>query len=148
VEIVMRCIVNACMMARTSFSEPEEVHRFWRYLNLQHLIAYCGLTDGYNIDNFFGPLVEKYSLLGDEREREEERAYLSTVDVDAEGLRACAMYEVWTLEIAHAQAAMTPLFTPPVHAQLNAEVLNVGNSIKRLYAYSYQVLHFPLSRAT
>ena len=43
---------------------------------------------------------------------------------------------------------MTPLFTPPVHAQLNAEVLNVGNSIKRLYAYSYQVLHFPLSRAT
>jgi hypothetical protein len=58
VEIVMRCIVNACMMARASFSEPEEVHRFWRYLNLQHLIAYCGLTDGYNIDNFFGPLVE------------------------------------------------------------------------------------------
>ena len=52
------------------------------------------------------------------------------------------MYEVWALDIIKAEVAITPSFTPPVHAQVNAEVLNVGNSIKRLYAYAYQVLPF------
>ena len=52
------------------------------------------------------------------------------------------MYEVWALDVIKSEVAHTPSFTPPVHAQINAEVVNVGNSIKRLYAYAYQVLPF------
>ena len=45
-ELLMRSIINACKYARVYFSDPDEVHRLWRYLNLQHCIAYCGLTVG------------------------------------------------------------------------------------------------------
>ena len=109
---------------------------------MQHCIAYCGLTDGYNLDNFFHPLCEKYGLLGLGEDRKEEEELLGQVDLDDEGLRACAMYEVWALDIIKSEVSVTPSFTPPVHAQINAEVVNIGNSIKRLYAYAYQVLPF------
>ena len=141
----MRSIINSCKYARIYFSDPDEVHRLWRYLNLQHAIAYCGLTDFYNFDNFFKPLATKYGLLGMGKDREEEEALWKTVDLDAEGLRACAMYEVWCLDIVRAEAAASDPskgFSPPVHAVLIGEINEVANCVKRLYAYSYQVLPF------
>ena len=48
--------------------------------------------------------------------------------------------QVWTLDVINSEARINAQLTPPVHAALNAEVLAVGNAIKRLYAYSYQVL--------
>lgn len=109
------------------------------------LLLPCVGQDFYNFDNFFKPLAIKYGLLGMGKDREEEEALWETVDLDAEGLRACAMYEVWCLDIVRAEAAASEPskgFSPPVHAVLMSEVNEVANCVKRLYAYSYQVLPF------
>ena len=33
---IMHAIHNACLAARLSFCDPEELYRFWRYLNMMH----------------------------------------------------------------------------------------------------------------
>ena len=64
----------------------------------------------YNLENFFEPLAGKYGLHGrTAAERAEEATFLASVDLDTEGLRACAMYEVragpWALQLkAHGHA--------------------------------------------
>ena len=57
-EVIMRAIVHECTLARKNFDDPDEVHRLWRYLNLQHIICYTGLTNIYNRENFLNPLIE------------------------------------------------------------------------------------------
>ena len=59
VQLIMHSINDACLSARVSFGDPDEVHRLWRYLNLLHASAYCGLTDELSQANFFMPIVEK-----------------------------------------------------------------------------------------
>lgn len=87
---ICHSITNACILARNSFSDDgatPDLHRLWRYLNLMHAIAYCGLTSNYNVDNFFEPLVDKYSLLGFGVDKQEERQHLANVRrLDAEAL--------------------------------------------------------------
>ena len=143
-ELLMRTVINVCKFARVHFHDPDDVHRLWRYLNLQHAIAYCGLTDFYNVDNFLKPLADKYGMLGLMHDREEEEALWRSIDLDAEGLRACAMYEVWSLDVvrAEAQSADNRGFSAPIHSLMVQEVMEVGNCVKRLYAYTYQVLPF------
>lgn len=34
-----------CTMARVLFDDAASLHKVWRFLNLQHCIAYCGLTE-------------------------------------------------------------------------------------------------------
>ena len=51
VQLIMNSIVNACLSARATFSDQQEVHRLWRYLNLLHVSAYCGMTDYLTKDN-------------------------------------------------------------------------------------------------
>lgn len=45
VQDIMNAIVNACLSARATFTDVQETHRLWRYLNLLHASAYCGMTD-------------------------------------------------------------------------------------------------------
>lgn len=143
VEMIMQSIVNVCTLCRAHFDDPDEVHRVWRYLNLGHCAAYCGLTDGYNMDNFFLPLAEKYNLLGYGKDNEEERAVLKVVDIDEEGLRTVEMYQVWALDVIRREStAMKGGLSPPIQKAIEDEVLAGGNAIKRLYAYYYQVLPF------
>jgi len=141
---ICHSITNACILARNSFSDDgatPDLHRLWRYLNLMHAIAYCGLTSNYNVDNFFEPLVDKYSLLGFGVDKQEERQHLANVRLDAEALRAFGWYEAWSLNIVREQMKIGRI-AAPLHAQLNAEILEIGTRVKRLYTYSYQVLPY------
>jgi len=144
IQHVMHHIVNACLLARATFSDPAETHRLWRYLNLMHASAYCGLTDYLNEANFFLPLCEKHGLLGTIPDiREEELDALHRVGLDNNGARACNMYEVWALELVREEVYRKGArVSPPIHARLQSEVTDIGDHVKKLFAYRYQVLPF------
>ena len=74
VQHIMHAIVNVTLMARANFSDRDEVHRLWRYLNLMHASAYCGLTDYLTEENFFLPICDKHHLLDEGIIKEEELA--------------------------------------------------------------------------
>jgi len=141
----MNSIVNACLSARATFSDQQEVHRLWRYLNLLHVSAYCGMTDYLTKQNFFLPLCEKHKLLGEDGfVRAEELSALDQVGLDESGARACSMYQVWCYEVLKAEQKRSGSenFSAPIHAQLSNEVKAIGDHIKRLFAYRFQVLPF------
>ena len=144
VQQIMHSIVNACSAARATFYDPDEVHRLWRYLNLMHASAYCGLTDYLTKENFFMPLCEVHNLLGEGDVRREEMEALDKVGLDQSGGRASSMYEVWCLEILRQESmrAGPEKFATPIYARLHGEVESVGNHIQRLFAYRFQVLPF------
>mgnify|MGYP000689135448 CR=1 FL=1 len=62
-QLIMHSINDACLIARVTFEDELEVHRLWRYLNVLHAAAYCGLTDELSETNFLMPLCDKYGLL-------------------------------------------------------------------------------------
>ena len=146
VQLIMHSICDACLAARVSFGDPDEVHRLWRYLNLLHASAYCGLTDELSASNFFMPIVDKFNLLGTGAVKEEEHEVLKRVDLDAHGSRACSMFEVWAFEVVKGEARRTARgdgdLTPPIQARLQGEINNVSISIQRLFAYRYQVMPY------
>ena len=80
------------------------MHRLWRYLNLLHASAYCGLTDSLSETNFFLPIIDKYGLAGSGKVKEEELEALERVKLDENGSRACSMYEVWAFEVVKGEA--------------------------------------------
>ena len=45
-EVMMHGIMDACILSRVVFRDPDELHRLWRFLNLMHTAAYTGLTPG------------------------------------------------------------------------------------------------------
>ena len=88
VQVIMNCIVNVCMSARVTFGDSEEVLRLWRYLNMLHASAYCGLTQSLTEDNFFIPICERHHLLGDGVVRQEEMEAIKEIGLDEKGSRA------------------------------------------------------------
>ena len=52
-EQVMRCIINCSAVARTAFKNRAALYDLWRYLNLLHVTAYCGVTETYTRENLF-----------------------------------------------------------------------------------------------
>ena len=145
VQMIMHHIVNACLEARAAFDDQEETFRLWRYLNLMHASAYCGLTEELTEDNFFLPLCEKHGFLGEKGSEMHERELrsLRKMDLDQDGARVCSMYEVWAFEVIKGEQRRSPAtFSPPIHASLVSEVRSVGNHIKKLFACRYQVLPF------
>ena len=148
-------INEACVDARVAFGDADELHRFWRYLNLLQLSAYCGLTEELTEANFFFPIVDKYDLLGEGALRVEEEASVKRAGLDTNGSRVCSMFEVWAMEIIKGEArrARTQArengnddidceFTPPIQARLQVVVSTIGVCIKRLFSYRYQVMPF------
>ena len=146
VQLIMHAINDACLSARVAFHDSDEIHRIWRYLNLLHASAYCGLTEELSAQNFFLPVADKFGLFGEGKEREEEVAALERVDLDAHGSRACSMFEVWAFEVVKGEGQRTAQgegdLYPPIQARLQAEINTVGVCIKRLFAYRYQVMPF------
>ena len=150
-QLIMHSINDACLIARVTFEDTLEVHRLWRYLNMLHAAAYCGLTEELSETNFLMPLCEKYGLLSFSKVREEEYAELKAINIDQSGSRACAMLEVWAFEVVKGEAVRyerasasqrKSALAPPIHAKLQSEINNISISIKRLFAYRYQVLPY------
>lgn len=104
-------IINACLSARVSFSDEDEIHRLWRYLNMMQIAAYCGLHETLTVENFLMPLASKYKLLGEGEVEKEESAKVRRIDVDESGARACSMFEVFALALDNPLARM--MSTPP-----------------------------------
>ena len=65
---------------------------------------------------------------------------LSRLNIDLEGARACSMFQVWTMEVIKDEAMRASSFSPPIHAQLNDRVATIGDCVKRLFAFQFQVL--------
>ena len=57
--------------------------------------ADCGLTEELSRDNFLIPISDKHGLLLDGDMRVEELAAIDQMGLDANGARACSMFEVW-----------------------------------------------------
>ena len=146
VQLIMHSINDAVLTARVTFDDPLEVHRLWRYLNMLHIAAYCGLTDELTERNFFLPVCEKYGLLGQGDVRREELEAVDRMQIDESGNRACCLFEVWAFEVVRGEALRSAkgmgALSPPIHARLMNELNNVSVSIKRLFAYRYQVLPY------
>jgi hypothetical protein len=143
VQLIMHSINDACLIARVTFEDKLEVHRLWRYLNMLHAAAFCGLTDELTENNFFMPMCEKFCLLSQGAVRKEELESIARIQIDDSGSRACAMFEVWAFEVLKGEALRSgKSLTPPIHARLMNEINNVSVSIKRLFAYRYQVLPY------
>ena len=143
----MHSINDACLIARVTFEDPLEVHRLWRYLNMLHAAAYCGMTEELSETNFLMPLCDKYGLLSVGEVYEEEISELKRIKIDESGSRACAMFEVWAFQVIRGEAeryekTKKGIFAPPLHTRLQGEVNNISVSIKRLFAYRYQVLPY------
>ena len=94
VQHIMNSIASVCLMARANFEDQGEVYRIWRYVNAMHCTAYCGLTDHLTEANFFIPLSKKHGLLGSKKIQQVESAAVRDVGIDANGVRACSMFEV------------------------------------------------------
>lgn len=114
-----------------------------------HAAAYCGLTEELSESNFLMPIAQKYGLLSVGEVYDEEYAELKAINIDQSGSRACAMFEVWAFEVLKGEALRYEMnatkkstLAPPVHARLQGEINNIGVSIKRLFAYRYQVLPY------
>jgi len=147
VQLIMHSINDACLAARVSFEDALEVHRLWRYLNMLHAAAYCGLTEEFTESNFFIPLCNKFGLLHQGAIRAEEQASLQRINIDESGSRSCAMLEVWAFEVLKGEAlrashAGKGTLSPPIHARIMGEINSISISIKRLFAYRYQVLPY------
>lgn len=91
---IMNSIASVCLMARANFEDSGEIYRLWRYVNAMHCTAYCGLTDHLTEANFFTPLSKKHGLLGSKKIQEVELAAVRNIGIDANGVRACSMFEV------------------------------------------------------
>ena len=101
---IMVAIQNSVSFARTIFMDQEEVHRLWRHLNLLHTATYCGLANYYSVDNFFNPVVNKFTLFGEAGPTNDyEREAFGRVNLDEDGSRACHMCELWAIQNIQAQ---------------------------------------------
>ena len=89
------------------------------------------------------PICEKFCLLSQGAVRKEELESIARIQIDDSGSRACAMFEVWAFEVLKGEALRSgKSLTPPIHARLMNEINNVSVSIKRLFAYRFQVLPY------
>ena len=143
VEHIMHAIIDACVLARVTFRDSDEVLRLWRYLSLLHLSAYTGLTSSYTEANFFAPMCKRHGLgPKTDAERAAEAPALEALH-NGDGAAAVHAYQIWSYEILQTEAQRpNARITPPVHARMNHEIMEVGKAAKRLHAYTYQVLPF------
>ena len=116
---IMNSIASVCLMARANFEDSGEIYRLWRYVNAMHCTAYCGLTDHLTEANFFTPLSKKHGLLGSKKIQEVELAAVRNIGIDANGVRACSMFEVRLTPAAPQRSsvgtpARQPISTPKV----------------------------------
>ena len=66
-----------------------------------------------------------------------ERSIFSGVNIDAEGEIVCNMLELWAIDNINDQFKRGA-FSPPIHAQMNKEVFEIGDAIKTIFAANFQ----------
>jgi hypothetical protein len=131
-ELVMHSIIQCCFVARVTFKDKAALYDLWRFLNLLHVTAYCGVTTTYSRRNLFDEFCAQHGLLADPAVRER----LEAVDVDSPlAWNTCL---VWALEVVQARAEAND-FPPPIHKEMVELILAAGSSISRIYAQEYQV---------
>ena len=139
----MSSITKLCLAARVTFSDPEETLRLWRYLNMLHASAYCGLTTSLTLYNFFLPVCRRHHFLGEGEMGTEELEAIRKIEFDdIKGSRACSMFAVWCFEVIKGETMRSSDISPPVHARMQAVVQELTDHIKNLFAYRFQVLPF------
>ena len=132
-ETVMREIINCCSVARCCFKDKAALYDLWRFLNLLHVTAYCGVTVTYNRVNLCDEFCNQHGLLTDPALREKLEA------IDLESPLAWSTCMVWALEVVEGRAtASPPDFAPPIHKEMNECILAIGAALSRIYAKEYQ----------
>jgi hypothetical protein len=109
-ELTMRSIICCCSVARVSFKDSAAQYDLWRFLNLLHVTAYCGVTATYNKANLCDEFCAQHGLLSDPVVRERLEA------MDIESPQAWSMCLVWALEVVH-QRAEAKDFASPIHKE-------------------------------
>ena len=69
------------------------------------------------------------------------REIFKDISIDAEGERVCNLCEIWAIENIN-DRYMKGDFSAPLHANLTGQVFEIGDSLKQIYAATYQVLPF------
>ena len=130
-EAVMRAIINCCSVARVCFKDKAALYDLWRFLNLLHVTAYCGVTSTYNRNNLCDEFCNQHGLLTDPALRERLDA------IDVESPLAWSTCMVWALEVVEGRADEGD-FPPPIHKEMNECILAIGAALSRIYAKEYQ----------
>ena len=140
VQTCVRNIADVCAIASVSFKDQDEAVRLYRYLNMLHTASYTALSTTYSRHNFFDPICKKYGLFGEmgSHDRFVEQEFLGSVDIDAQGGRTWTTLMLWALQVVDRQAKAGAL-SPPIHAQMNRLILDIGDATGNLFAFSYQV---------
>jgi hypothetical protein len=138
-ESVMRSIINCCAVARVNFKDNAALYDLWRFLNLLHVTAYCGVTATYNRNNLCDEFCNQHGLLTDPALRERLEA------IDVESPLAWSTCMVWALEVVHDRAEAGD-YPPPLHKELVECITEAGSALSRIYAKEYQVLPYIVRR--
>ena len=77
---------------------------------------------------------------GDDELRAAEEALFAKMDLDGQDTRVCSMLIVWVLEILREELVTKAKKPMPVYQRITADVACIGDSVKRLFTYQYQVL--------
>ena len=72
-------ILDTAIIARSSKMPYLECLRLVRYLNAAHILAYIGLSDVYNYENYFQPFNAQHTLLNQVRDRQRSNVVLCSL---------------------------------------------------------------------
>jgi len=122
------------MLARINFSE-EGSWRAFRLLNAAHLLAYAGLGEVYNEDNFINPLVDKYCLLT-------EKEILRVKEISLNGEFAFREIIAWLLQIVKHEM-MTRGLSRKQEQLISSQLLCFRGSLSRFYHFKDLPMPFP-----
>lgn len=90
---IINCIETCAVMAQAGLSQVV-ARRIIRYINASHLAFYTALSDNYTKENFFEPVVERFSLLNED----EINLIYEKVAVDNFGATICNEIISWVLK--------------------------------------------------
>jgi len=133
-EQVMRGVINCSAVARGSFRSKRALYDLWRYLNLLHVTAYCGVTTTYSKQNLLDHFAHHYALLI----YPEVEKKLFSIDIDNHGALAANTCMVWALEVVQERFDRGD-FSAPMHKEMTETITAIGTGLARLYAQEYQV---------
>jgi len=136
-EQVMRGVINCSAVARGSFRSKRALYDLWRYLNLLHVTAYCGVTTTYSKQNLLDHFAHHYALLI----YPEVEKKLFSIDIDNHGALAANTCMVWALEVVQERFDRGD-FSAPMHKEMTETITAIGTGLARLYAQEYQVLPY------
>ena len=90
--------------------------------------------------DFFTPIVDKFELFGEPGTmvHDYEKSCFAKVNIDRDGARACNMCEIWAIQNINDQFK-AGAFPPPMHVAIAKEVFQIGDSLKTIFAASFQV---------